>query len=197
MAAGGQGLAPQRAPLWRADRAQQAGDDRQGRGRAGQDLAPLLRHPAAAAARRTARRTSAATAATPGSTVPRTESLKDTIARALPYYEAEIAPALRAGKRVLVAAHGNSLRGDHQSICRTSATRRSSGWRSRPASRSSTSCATTVGRAPLLLCERSERSNAAAGCYAALAPVHFLVGPGHDRFRRRRRRRSSPRRSRR
>ena len=43
--------------------------------------------------------------------VPETESLKDTIARALPYYEEDIAPALRAGKRVLVAAHGNSLRG--------------------------------------------------------------------------------------
>jgi len=43
--------------------------------------------------------------------VPRTESLKDTIARAVPYYEAEIATALSAGKRVLVAAHGNSLRG--------------------------------------------------------------------------------------
>ncbi len=43
--------------------------------------------------------------------VPRSESLKDTIARALPYYDAEIAPALRDGKRVLVAAHGNSLRG--------------------------------------------------------------------------------------
>ena len=43
--------------------------------------------------------------------VPRTESLKDTIARAVPYYEGEIAPALRLGKRVLVAAHGNSLRG--------------------------------------------------------------------------------------
>ena len=46
-----------------------------------------------------------------GIEVPRTESLKDTIARALPYYDAEIAPALKAGKRVLVAAHGNSLRG--------------------------------------------------------------------------------------
>jgi 2,3-bisphosphoglycerate-dependent phosphoglycerate mutase len=46
-----------------------------------------------------------------GIAVPRTESLKDTIARAVPYYEAEIAPALSAGKRVLVAAHGNSLRG--------------------------------------------------------------------------------------
>jgi 2,3-bisphosphoglycerate-dependent phosphoglycerate mutase len=43
--------------------------------------------------------------------VPRTESLKDTVARAVPYYEAEIAPALSAGKRVLVSAHGNSLRG--------------------------------------------------------------------------------------
>jgi 2,3-bisphosphoglycerate-dependent phosphoglycerate mutase len=46
-----------------------------------------------------------------GIEVPRTESLKDTIARALPYYELEIVPALNAGKRVLVAAHGNSLRG--------------------------------------------------------------------------------------
>lgn len=45
-----------------------------------------------------------------GLTVPQTESLKDTIARALPYYEAEIAPALRSGKRVLISAHGNSLR---------------------------------------------------------------------------------------
>jgi len=46
-----------------------------------------------------------------GVEVPQTESLKDTIARALPYYEEAIAPALRAGKRALVAAHGNSLRG--------------------------------------------------------------------------------------
>ncbi|MFL6751825.1 MAG: 2,3-diphosphoglycerate-dependent phosphoglycerate mutase [Sphingomicrobium sp.] len=46
-----------------------------------------------------------------GVEVPQTESLKDTIARTLPYYEAEIEPALKAGKRVLVAAHGNSLRG--------------------------------------------------------------------------------------
>ncbi len=45
-----------------------------------------------------------------GVEVPRTESLKDTIARVLPYYEAEIAPALRSGERVLVSAHGNSLR---------------------------------------------------------------------------------------
>lgn len=38
------------------------------------------------------------------------ESLKDTAARALPYYEAEIQPLVTAGKTVLVAAHGNSLR---------------------------------------------------------------------------------------
>jgi 2,3-bisphosphoglycerate-dependent phosphoglycerate mutase len=43
-------------------------------------------------------------------TVPATESLKDTIARVLPYYEQAIAPQLAAGETVIVAAHGNSLR---------------------------------------------------------------------------------------
>ncbi|HEV7277835.1 MAG TPA: 2,3-bisphosphoglycerate-dependent phosphoglycerate mutase [Devosiaceae bacterium] len=38
------------------------------------------------------------------------ESLKDTAARTLPYYEKEILPQLKAGKTVLVSAHGNSLR---------------------------------------------------------------------------------------
>lgn len=38
------------------------------------------------------------------------ESLKDTAARVIPYYEAEIAPLLQAGKNVIIAAHGNSLR---------------------------------------------------------------------------------------
>lgn len=38
------------------------------------------------------------------------ESLKDTAARTLPYYDAEILPLLQAGKSVLIAAHGNSLR---------------------------------------------------------------------------------------
>jgi 2,3-bisphosphoglycerate-dependent phosphoglycerate mutase len=38
------------------------------------------------------------------------ESLKDTAARTLPYYEREILPQLQAGKTVLIAAHGNSLR---------------------------------------------------------------------------------------
>jgi 2,3-bisphosphoglycerate-dependent phosphoglycerate mutase len=46
-----------------------------------------------------------------GIAVPATESLKDTVARAVPYYESAIAPALQSGKRVFVVAHGNSLRG--------------------------------------------------------------------------------------
>jgi 2,3-bisphosphoglycerate-dependent phosphoglycerate mutase len=42
--------------------------------------------------------------------LPLAESLKDTVARFLPYWESAIVPDLRAGKRVLIAAHGNSLR---------------------------------------------------------------------------------------
>ena len=45
-----------------------------------------------------------------GIAIPSTESLKDTIARVLPYYESAIAPELKAGKTVLISAHGNSLR---------------------------------------------------------------------------------------
>ncbi len=41
---------------------------------------------------------------------PYTECLKDTIARAWPFFEDEIRPQMLAGKRVLIAAHGNSLR---------------------------------------------------------------------------------------
>jgi 2,3-bisphosphoglycerate-dependent phosphoglycerate mutase len=42
--------------------------------------------------------------------VPLTESLKDTVARFLPYWHDTIAPAIASGRRVLIAAHGNSLR---------------------------------------------------------------------------------------
>jgi 2,3-bisphosphoglycerate-dependent phosphoglycerate mutase len=42
--------------------------------------------------------------------LPATESLKDTLARVLPYWTERIAPELKAGRNVLVAAHGNSLR---------------------------------------------------------------------------------------
>ena len=43
--------------------------------------------------------------------IPVTESLKDTIGRFLPYWHEVIAPAVRKGERVLIVAHGNSLRG--------------------------------------------------------------------------------------
>jgi 2,3-bisphosphoglycerate-dependent phosphoglycerate mutase len=45
-----------------------------------------------------------------GVDVPATESLKDTIERVLPYWDEAIAPALRSGQRVLISAHGNSIR---------------------------------------------------------------------------------------
>ena len=45
-----------------------------------------------------------------GDDLPRTECLKDVIARFLPYWESAIVPDLQAGRTVLVAAHGNSLR---------------------------------------------------------------------------------------
>ena len=45
-----------------------------------------------------------------GIAIPATESLKDTIARVLPYYQSAIVPVLRSGQTVLISAHGNSLR---------------------------------------------------------------------------------------
>ncbi|MCI1856908.1 MAG: 2,3-diphosphoglycerate-dependent phosphoglycerate mutase [Sporolactobacillus sp.] len=41
---------------------------------------------------------------------PLTENLLDTVARVLPYWEVEIAPQIKAGKKIVIAAHGNSLR---------------------------------------------------------------------------------------
>jgi 2,3-bisphosphoglycerate-dependent phosphoglycerate mutase len=49
-------------------------------------------------------------AGVPPTDLPSAESLKDTLTRVLPYWEARIAPELLAGRNVLVAAHGNSLR---------------------------------------------------------------------------------------
>ena len=46
----------------------------------------------------------------PANEMPLTESLKETVARFVPYWESAIAPDIRAGKRVLIVAHGNSLR---------------------------------------------------------------------------------------
>jgi 2,3-bisphosphoglycerate-dependent phosphoglycerate mutase len=42
--------------------------------------------------------------------IPDTECLKDTVARVLPYWHEVLAPAIRSGQRVLVVAHGNSMR---------------------------------------------------------------------------------------
>ena len=46
----------------------------------------------------------------PADQLPATECLKDTVARVLPFWNESIAPAIRSGRKVLVAAHGNSLR---------------------------------------------------------------------------------------
>lgn len=46
----------------------------------------------------------------PPENLPATECLKDTVERVVPFWNESIAPALRAGRRVLIAAHGNSLR---------------------------------------------------------------------------------------
>ena len=42
--------------------------------------------------------------------IPLTECLKDTVARVLPFWQESMAPAIKAGKRIVVAAHGNSIR---------------------------------------------------------------------------------------
>ncbi|MDG5494664.1 2,3-diphosphoglycerate-dependent phosphoglycerate mutase [Niveispirillum sp. BGYR6] len=47
----------------------------------------------------------------PKNHLPRTESLKDCVARVVPYWVHVVAPQVKAGQRVLIAAHGNSLRG--------------------------------------------------------------------------------------
>jgi len=46
----------------------------------------------------------------PRDQIPRTECLKDTVERVMPYWHESIAPAIRSGRRILISAHGNSLR---------------------------------------------------------------------------------------
>lgn len=46
----------------------------------------------------------------PKESIPLTECLKDTVARVMPVWDEELAPAIRAGKKILISAHGNSLR---------------------------------------------------------------------------------------
>ncbi|GAA5784834.1 2,3-bisphosphoglycerate-dependent phosphoglycerate mutase [Chitiniphilus shinanonensis] len=49
-------------------------------------------------------------ASVPRAEIPLTECLEDTVARALPFWHSDIAPAIKAGKRVVISAHNNSLR---------------------------------------------------------------------------------------
>ena len=49
-------------------------------------------------------------AGVPKDSMPLTECLKDTVARVMPVWDEEIAPAIRAGQKILISAHGNSLR---------------------------------------------------------------------------------------
>jgi 2,3-bisphosphoglycerate-dependent phosphoglycerate mutase len=105
-------VAPQRAALRGAPGPQQGGDGEEVRRRAGEDLAPRLRDAAAAAHPDDERHPGRDPryAVLTKDLLPLTESLKDTVARFLPYWHDAIVPDLKAGKRVLIAAHGNSLR---------------------------------------------------------------------------------------
>ena len=42
--------------------------------------------------------------------IPLTECLKDTVARVMPFWNESVAPAIKSGKRIVIAAHGNSIR---------------------------------------------------------------------------------------
>lgn len=69
-----------------------------------------IRPPPLSDEERLAQRKEGAYADIPLSQLPATESLADCVARVVPWYEREIVPLLHAGKRVLISAHGNSLR---------------------------------------------------------------------------------------
>jgi 2,3-bisphosphoglycerate-dependent phosphoglycerate mutase len=84
-----------------------------------------------------------------GVPVPATESLKDTIARVLPYWGERIAPALRASERVLISAHARC--GRWSSISPGFPTMRSRASRFRPARRSSTSSTKDCVRSSVII----------------------------------------------
>ena len=112
VASGAPLVAAQRASLRCAAGPQQSRNGRETRRSAGEDLAAQLRHSAAAAHADDPQHPSRDRryADLQPNEVPLTESLKDTVARFLPYWHSSIAPDIKAGKRVLIAAHGNSLR---------------------------------------------------------------------------------------
>ena len=159
MAAGDEGLAPQRAPLRRADRAQQGRDDRQASApsrckiwRRSFDVPPPPLEPDSPYRVRDDRRYA-------GIDIPHTESLKDTIARVLPYYDAAIVPRLR-GRRAGDRRRRTAIRSARsKSICRRSPTPISSAWKSRPASQSSTNSATIFRCSTAIISASAERQS--------------------------------------
>lgn len=92
--------------LDKAETAREYGDAQVLAWRRSYDVAP----PALAADDARCERADPRYATLPPAAVPLTECLKDTVERVLPYWEAELAPAIRAGQRLLIAAHGNSIR---------------------------------------------------------------------------------------
>ena len=102
---------------WRLNERHYGAGPRQGRNRGtlrrrpGACLAPCLRYPPPALEEGDERLAldDPRYASLPGSHFPRTECLKDTVARVVPYWETVIVPQILAGKRIIIAAHGNSL----------------------------------------------------------------------------------------
>ena len=92
--------------LNKAETARRYGDAQVLAWRRSYDVPPPALEPGDARSERGDRRYAALEA----SEIPLTECLKDTVARVLPYWHDTLAPAIRAGERVLVAAHGNSMR---------------------------------------------------------------------------------------
>lgn len=92
--------------LNKAETAQQYGDDQVHTWRRSYDTPP----PVLDANDERSERTDPRYVALPSGTVPLTECLQDTVARVLPYWNDTIAPAIRSGQRVVVSAHGNSIR---------------------------------------------------------------------------------------
>lgn len=103
-------LAPQRAPLRRPAGQGQGGDPREIRRGAVHDLAPLLRRPAAPIEDGDEYSQAGDPRYEDVQNLPRTECLKDVLERFLPYWEDQVKSDLKAGRTVLLAAHGNSLR---------------------------------------------------------------------------------------
>ena len=114
LAAGQPHLAAQRAPLRRPAGQGQGADGAAVRRRAGEAVAPELRRAAAgrspSATSTTQTNDRRATASRRPTRCRASECLKDVVARVLPWWHDSVVPQLRAGRTVLVVAHGNSLR---------------------------------------------------------------------------------------